>query len=139
MIVHQYGGRVGGPIIIPGLYDGRNKAFFFFNMEHQYQPSEATRTRTILNPQAQQGVFAYLTVGGQRSHGQPARARARQRPDLDARSRRSPALLDEIRAATATTGTVTHAAERDQHPELRLPGGVEAATSTRRRTRSTST
>jgi Carboxypeptidase regulatory-like domain/TonB-dependent Receptor Plug Domain len=33
VIVHQYGGRVGGPVLIPGLFDGRNRAFFFFNME----------------------------------------------------------------------------------------------------------
>src|SRR5436190_7729750 len=63
--MHTYGGRIGGPIVIPGLYDGHNKAFFFFNMERQYQPSEATRTRTVLNPAAQNGDFSYLvTVGG---------------------------------------------------------------------------
>jgi len=28
---YTYGGRVGGPIIIPGLLDGRGKAFFFCN------------------------------------------------------------------------------------------------------------
>ena len=37
--VHQYGGRVGGPIVIPGLVDGRGKAFFFFNYE-QLPPAE---------------------------------------------------------------------------------------------------
>ena len=30
---NQTGGRVGGPIVIPGLFDGRNKAFFFVNFE----------------------------------------------------------------------------------------------------------
>jgi len=63
--LQTYGGRLGGPIVIPGLYDGHNKAFFFVNFEHQYQPSSATRTRTILNPDAQNGVFAYnVTVNG---------------------------------------------------------------------------
>ncbi len=63
--MHQYGGRVGGPIVIPGLFDGRNKAFFFFNMEEFYQPTEASRTRTILHPRAQEGWFRYnVTVGG---------------------------------------------------------------------------
>ena len=47
IVVHQYGGRVGGPIVIPGLVDGRNRAFFFFNMEEFYQPTEASRTRSI--------------------------------------------------------------------------------------------
>jgi len=45
--LRTYGGRVGGPIVLPG-YDGRGKAFFFVNFEHQHLPSSATRTRTIL-------------------------------------------------------------------------------------------
>ena len=31
--LNQYGFRVGGPIVIPGLFNGRDKAFFFFNYE----------------------------------------------------------------------------------------------------------
>jgi hypothetical protein len=50
VIVHTYGGRVGGPIVIPGVIDGRGKAFFFFNFEHFYQPTEITRTRTVITP-----------------------------------------------------------------------------------------
>ena len=30
---HNYGYSVGGPVYIPKLYDGRNKSFFFHNME----------------------------------------------------------------------------------------------------------
>ena len=52
VIVHQYGGRSGGPIVIPELFDGRNKAFYFFNFEHLHQPSKATRTRTHPQPDA---------------------------------------------------------------------------------------
>ena len=48
VIVDQWGFSEGGPIVLPG-YDGRGKAFFFFNFEHLRQPSSATRTRTILN------------------------------------------------------------------------------------------
>jgi len=29
----NYGGAVGGPVWIPKIYDGRNKSFFFFNLE----------------------------------------------------------------------------------------------------------
>jgi hypothetical protein len=31
---NQFGGAVGGPIFVPKVYDGRNKTFFFFNIEH---------------------------------------------------------------------------------------------------------
>src|SRR5262245_55253223 len=30
------GGSVGGPVYIPGVFDGRNKAFFFFAMENSH-------------------------------------------------------------------------------------------------------
>ena len=57
--VYQPGFRIGGPIQIPGLYDGHDKAFFFFNYEQFRQPSQVSRTRRILTPNAQQGLFTY--------------------------------------------------------------------------------
>jgi hypothetical protein len=30
---NQYGGNIGGPVRIPHVYDGRDKTFFFFNVE----------------------------------------------------------------------------------------------------------
>ena len=45
LLQNQYGGRFGGPIVIPGLFDGRNKAFFFVNYEELKQPSDTTRVR----------------------------------------------------------------------------------------------
>jgi hypothetical protein len=64
--LNQFGGRYGGPIKIPGLFDGTGKAFFFFNYEEFRQPTSATRTRTLLNPLAQSGVFSYSTSAGVR-------------------------------------------------------------------------
>jgi hypothetical protein len=61
---NQIGARAGGPIVIPGLFDGRNKAFFFFNYEEFRQPGAVTRDRNILNPLAQQGIFTYIPTGG---------------------------------------------------------------------------
>ena len=61
---NQIGGRAGGPIVIPGLFDGRNKAFFFFNYEEFRQPGAVSRDRNILNPLAQQGIFTYIPTGG---------------------------------------------------------------------------
>lgn len=56
---NQFGFRVGGPIMIPGLFDGRSKAFFFVNYEEFRQPGALTRQRTVLNAQAMQGIFTY--------------------------------------------------------------------------------
>ncbi|MGH9842129.1 MAG: carboxypeptidase regulatory-like domain-containing protein [Blastocatellia bacterium] len=65
-LFHQFGGRIGGPIRIPKLFDGRNRAFFFVNYEEFRQPTQVVRQRTILHPQTQAGIFQYnRTVGGQ--------------------------------------------------------------------------
>ena len=60
---NQLGVRVGGPIVMPGMFDGHNKAFFFFNMEGVRQPSDTTRNRTILNASALAGNFSYVANG----------------------------------------------------------------------------
>lgn len=31
---NEYGASIGGPIYVPKLYDGRNKSFFFFNVDY---------------------------------------------------------------------------------------------------------
>jgi hypothetical protein len=105
VIVHQYGGRSGGPIVIPGLFNGRNKAFYFFNFEHLHQPSEATRTRTMLNPDAQRGLFTYPTAGGSTTVDLLAIAGSQgQTATMDPTIA---ALLAGIRTAAGTTGSVT--------------------------------
>jgi hypothetical protein len=60
----QPGTRVGGPITIPGLFNGRDKAFFFVNYEESRSPGQNTADRTILHPRAEQGFFRW-TAGGQ--------------------------------------------------------------------------
>jgi len=61
-ISNQYGGNVGGPIVIPGLA-GRGRAFFFTNYEEFRQPSENPRSRTILTPSARAGILTYTGSG----------------------------------------------------------------------------
>ncbi len=63
-VLYQPGTRVGGPIVIPGLFNGRDKAFFFVNYEESRSPGQNTVERDILHPRAEQGWFRYL-VGGQ--------------------------------------------------------------------------
>lgn len=101
----QPGFRLGGPIMIPKLYDGRNKAFFFFNYEELRQPATLTRNRTILTEAARQGNFLYNTSSGVRSVNLFALAAANgQTPTADAVVAK---LLLDIRASTATTGTIS--------------------------------
>jgi hypothetical protein len=63
--LNQFGIRQGGPIVVPGVYDGRGKAFFFVHYEQLRLPNDASRIRTILHPRALDGWFRYnATVGG---------------------------------------------------------------------------
>jgi hypothetical protein len=107
--LNQFGFRQGGPIVIPKLYDGRGKAFFFFNYEEMRLPNNFTRTRTILTPDAQAGIFRWdVTVNDQRV------IRERNLFDLVGPAGHPIALdpianqiLNNIRAASGTTGLVT--------------------------------
>ena len=95
---NQMGVRAGGPIVIPGLFDGHNKAFFFFNYEEVHQPSDTTRNRTGLNPAATAGNFTYGSTtinlfelaarNGQLATGDPTITQAARRHPGGARSRR---------------------------------------------------
>ena len=108
VIVHQYGFRQGGPIVIPGLYDGRGKAFFFFNFEHLYQPSSVTRTREFLTDRAAGGVFGYdVVVGGVEQRREVnLLALAAANGQISALDPVTQGLLAKIRQSTTTTGTV---------------------------------
>jgi hypothetical protein len=105
---HQYGFRQGGPIVIPGLYNGRGKAFFFFNFEHLYQPSSATRTRSLLRPEAQAGIFGWnVTVAGQQVRREVNLIQlAQANGQITALDPTVMSLLQQIRSAATSTGTI---------------------------------
>jgi hypothetical protein len=56
-LLNQPGGRVGGPIWIPKLFKGKDKAFFFINYEEYRLPEAQLRSRTVLSASAVAGVF----------------------------------------------------------------------------------
>ena len=72
ILLNQPGGKVGGPIWIPGLFNGRDKAFFFVNYEEFHLPERTLRTRTILSPLAQQGIFRFTTTNATYAATPPA-------------------------------------------------------------------
>ena len=68
---HQWGGTIGGPIAIPGVYDGRNKSFFFFNMQRLGTPAAPYLVRRggltaaeLAGDFSQSAEFRWSRVGG---------------------------------------------------------------------------
>ena len=105
LLQHQPGFRLGGPIVLPRLYDGRNKAFFFVNYEEFHQPAALTRNRNILNPLAQQGIYRYSTPNGIQEVNLLALAAANgQTSSADPLVA---GVLGDIRAATGLAGVIT--------------------------------
>lgn len=58
LLQNQFGARLGGPLVIPGLLS-RGKAFFFGNYEELRQPGESTEERNLLNTSAMAGNYSY--------------------------------------------------------------------------------
>jgi hypothetical protein len=51
LIQNQFGGNIGGPVVIPHLYNGHDKLFFFFNFEDSriIQSSQGSATIPLAN------------------------------------------------------------------------------------------
>lgn len=103
--LNQYGARLAGPITIPGLYDGRGKAFYMFHYEQLRFPNSFTRERTILNPRALDGWFMYNVGTTTREVNLLQLAASRGQV-----SQTNPLVMDllkKIQQATTTAGTVS--------------------------------
>jgi hypothetical protein len=103
--LNQYGARIGGPIVIPGLFDGRGKAFYMFHYEQLKFPNSFTRTRTILNPAALQGNFLY-NVGTQ-TRSVNVLQLAATNGQISRVDTTVLGLLQKIQQSTTTAGTVS--------------------------------
>ncbi|MGH9944823.1 MAG: carboxypeptidase regulatory-like domain-containing protein, partial [Pyrinomonadaceae bacterium] len=60
LIRNQFGGRIGGPVLIPKLYDGRDQTFFFFSYEGTRLAASETVNRLVYTEPARRGDFRYL-------------------------------------------------------------------------------
>src|SRR5919199_6206209 len=69
LFLRQYGGNIGGPIVIPKLLKSRDRAFFFINYEEfrlpqAYGSLSAVGNILVLTPEARQGLFTYKDSSG---------------------------------------------------------------------------
>src|SRR6185295_11385984 len=60
ILLNQPGVKFGGPITIPKVFNGKDRAFFFVNYEEYRLPERTARTRNILSPQAQAGFYRFV-------------------------------------------------------------------------------
>jgi hypothetical protein len=56
--LNQFGGNIGGPVIIPRLFNGRDKLFFFADYEGKRQAQSQTSISTVPTQAFRQGNFA---------------------------------------------------------------------------------
>jgi hypothetical protein len=61
---NRIGVTLGGPWVIPKIYHGKNKTFFFFAYEAYREPRSAPVERTVMTTSAEQGLFTYTPSGG---------------------------------------------------------------------------
>ena len=90
-------------MVIPGMYDGRSKAFFFLNYEQVRFPNSFTRTRTVLNDRALDGWFRYQVGSWVREVNVLQLAAANGQ--ISAKDPTVSSLLQKIQASMLTTGT----------------------------------
>jgi hypothetical protein len=66
LIRNQFGGNIGGPIIIPKLYNGRDKLFFFFDFNNSRIIQSGSAERVVPIDSYRNGTINYIlkNVGG---------------------------------------------------------------------------
>src|SRR5262249_9363838 len=61
---NDFGGTLGGPVLIPKIYDGHNKTFFFFNYEEYLETSQIVQNDTVPAPAFLRGDFSAISPNG---------------------------------------------------------------------------
>ncbi len=59
-LAHEFGGSLGGPVVLPSIYDGHKKAFFYFSWEQQLHPGALLKTANVPTAKMRQGDFSEL-------------------------------------------------------------------------------
>ena len=61
---NDFGGTLGGPVIIPKLYNGKNKTFFFFAYEQYLEGSQYNFIDTVPTAAFRNGDFSAISANG---------------------------------------------------------------------------
>ncbi|HYW69705.1 MAG TPA: TonB-dependent receptor, partial [Pyrinomonadaceae bacterium] len=63
ILLNQFGVKVGGPISLPKVFNGKDKLFFFANYEEYRLPEKSVqRVRTIYTTDAATGIYKFTTT-----------------------------------------------------------------------------
>ena len=62
---NNFGGTLGGPVVIPKLYNGRNKTFFFFSWDARVLHEYGQQTYTVPTALMRQGDFSEVPNAAQ--------------------------------------------------------------------------
>ena len=123
-VQHIFGGSLGGPIYLPrfgeggpALYSGKNKTFFFTNLQFLRTSEGIGVTRTVYTTQARQGLFRYV-VGGQNA---PA---GTTNPSVDGTGASLPASTSE----RITSASAIPYARRGRAPAAWIPPSNPSST-----------
>ncbi len=61
---NDFGGTLGGPVIIPKIYNGRDKTFFFFAYEEYLEHNQYSFTDTVPTIAMRNGDFSAISANG---------------------------------------------------------------------------
>lgn len=62
---HQLQGTISGPVVIPKLYNGRNRTFFLFGYGRHHEKANDPQTQTVPDPNMLNGNFSFPeAIGG---------------------------------------------------------------------------
>ena len=91
-VQHIFGGSIGGPVYLPrpgeggpALYNGKNKTFFFTNLQLLRTSQSFFVNRTVYTQQARNGIYRYVQGGTNRNAIQAS-------PSVDANGNPTPGL-----------------------------------------------
>ncbi len=108
---NQFGGTIGGPIILPKIFNGKNKLFFFFSYQGQRQTAlDANPGKvTTYTPAELQGNFSQAFAPGQQNVVATflqANPQYQPNPALAAQGIIAPSAIDPVAQAYIKAGLI---------------------------------